>query len=276
MTTTTTARKPFYEAYGGSAPEAYERYFVPLIGGPLAHDLIAEAGLRAGERVLDVACGTGVVARLAAERVGAGGSVAALDLNAAMLDVARTVPAPAAPPIRWYESPAESMPLPDGAFDVVLCQLGLQFIENKGAALREMHRVAGKGGRVLVSVPVPTPTEFFGVLDEALARRIPGAAEFVRVVFSLNDPAEVERLFRSAGFREVAVRLYTKTLRFPAAKEFLWQYVQCTPLAAQLAEADHALLESLERDVVEGWRPWTSGGGMRHEQGMIVVTARRE
>jgi ubiquinone/menaquinone biosynthesis C-methylase UbiE len=270
---TTKARKPFYEAYGGTAPEAYERYFVPAIGGPLAHDLIAEAALRAGERVLDVACGTGVVARLAAERVGAGGSVAALDLNASMLDVARTVSAPAAPPIRWYESTAESMPLPDGAFDVVLCQLGLQFIENKAAALREMHRVAAKGGRVLVSVP--TPTEFWGVLDAAFARRVPGAAEFVRAVFSLNDPAEVERLFRGAGFQEVTVRQYPKALQLPAPRDFLWQYVQCTPLATQLADVDHALLESLERDVVEGWKPWTTRAGVTYEQGMIVATARR-
>jgi len=273
MTTTNTARKPFYEAYGGTAPESYEKFFVPAIGGPLAHDLIAEAALRFGERVLDVACGTGVVARLAAERVGATGSVAALDLNAAMLDVARKVSAPAAPSIRWYESPAESMPLPDGAFDVVLCQLGLQFIEDKAAALREMHRVVAKGGRVLVSVP--TPTEFFGVLDEAFARRIPGAAEFVRAVFSLNDPAELEQLFRRAGFRDVAIRRYTKTLRLPSARDFLWQYVQCTPLAAQLADADHALLEALERDVVGGWRPWATGSGIKYEQGMIVVTARR-
>ena len=271
--TTTTARKPFYEAYGGSAPEAYERYFVPSIGGPLAHDLIAEAALRPGERVLDVACGTGVVSRLAAEGVGVGGSVAALDLNASMLDVARKVPVPTAAPIRWYESTAESMPLPDGAFDVVLCQLGLQFIEGKAAALREMHRVAAKNGRVLASVP--TPTEFWDVLDAASARRIPGAAEFVRAVFSLNDPAEVERLFRGAGFQQATVRLYTKTMRLPAPRDFLWQYVQCTPLAAQLAEADHALLESLERDVVEGWRPWTTNGGMTYEQGMIVATARR-
>ena len=272
--TTTGARKPFYEAYGGSAPQSYERYFVPAIGGPLAHDLIAEAALRPGERVLDVACGTGVVSRLAAERVGASGSVAALDLNAAMLGVARTVPAPTAPPIRWYESTAESMPLPDGAFDVVLCQLGLQFIEDRPAALREIHRVAAKGGRALVSVP--TPTEFFGVLDQAFVRHIPRAAEFVRAVFSLNDPAEVERLFRGAGFREVTIRQYTRTMQLPGPRDFLWQYVQCTPLAAQLAEADHALLESLERDVVEGWQPWVTGGGMTYEQGMIVGTARRE
>jgi ubiquinone/menaquinone biosynthesis C-methylase UbiE len=190
-----------------------------------------------------------------------------------MLDVARRVSAPAAPPTRWYESTAESMPLPDGAFDVVLCQLGLQFMGDKTAALREMHRVAARGGRVLVSVP--TPTEFFGVLDAAFARRIPGAAEFVRAVFSLNDPAEVERLFRDAGFRDVAVRQYTKTLRLPPPRDFLWQYVQCTPLAGQLAEADHTLLESLERDVVDGWQPWTTGDGISYEQGMIVATARR-
>ena len=274
MTTSTTSRQPFYLAYGGSAPEAYERYFVPAIGGPFAHDLIGEAALRPGERVLDVACGTGVVSRLAAERVGADGSVAGLDLSPAMLGVARTVPAPVAPTIRWYESTAESMPLPDGAFDVVLCQLGLQFIDDKPAALREIHRVAATGGRVLASVP--TPTEFFGVLEAASARRIPGAAEFVRAVFSLNDPSELEQLFRGAGFRDVTVRQYARTLRLPGARDFLWQYVQSTPLAAQLAEADHTLLESLEREVVEGWQPWTTDDGMSYDQGMIVVTARRE
>ena len=271
-TTTAAARKPFYEVYGGSAPESYERYFVPTIGGPLAHDLVDEAALKPGERVLDVACGTGVVSRLAAERVGPSGSVAALDVNAAMLGVARTVPAPTAPPIRWYESTAESMPLPDGAFDVVLCQLGLQFIADRVAALREMHRVAANGARVLVTVP--TPTEFFGVMDAAFARHIPAAAEFVRAVFSLNDPDEVERLFRGAGFRDVVVRRYTRTLQLPAPRDFLWQYVQCTPLAAQLADADHALLESLEREVVEGWRPWTTAGAMADDPGMIMATAR--
>ena len=273
MTTATSARRPFYENYGGSAPESYERYFVPAIGGPLAHDLIAEAAIRPGERVLDVACGTGVVARLAAERVGVAGSVAALDINAAMLDVARTVNASTVPPIRWYESPAESMPLPDGAFDVVLCQLGLQFVADRTAVLREMHRVAAKGGRVLVSVP--RPSVFFGVLEDAFARRIPGAAAFVRTVFSLNDPVEVEQLFHGADFRDVNVRQYKKRLQFPAPRDFLWQYLQSTPLAGQVAEADHEVLASLERDVVQGWQPLVTNGGMTHEQEMIVAVARR-
>ncbi len=273
MTTTTSSRQPFDATYGGSAPESYERYFVPTIGGPLAHDLIAEAAIRPGERVLDVACGTGVVARLAAERVGVAGSVAALDVNAAMLDVARTASANAAPAIRWYESTAESMPLPDAAFDVVLCQLGLQFVTDKPAALREMHRVAAKGGRVLASVP--RPSAFFGVLDQAATRRISGVVGFVNTVFSLNDPAEVERLFRDAGFRDVSVRRYTKTLSLPAARDFLWQYMGATPLAGVVAQADQELLAALERDVVQGWEPWKVNGGMAYEQEMIVAVARR-
>lgn len=272
MTTATTSPKLSYQTYGGTAPENYERFFVPAIGGPLAADLIAEAALRPGERVLDVACGTGVVTRLASERVGAKGSVAALDVNAGMLTVARTT-APADSQIRWYESTAESMPLPDDAFDAVLCQLGLQFITDKGAALREMRRVVVRSGRVLVSVP--TPTEFWGVVDEALARHLPGAAEFLRAVFALNDTVVIERLFRDAGFRDVALRRYDKELHLPSARDFLWQYLQATPLADLIAGSDHTLLAALERDVVNGWQPWVRDGGLTYQQHMIVTTARK-
>src|SRR6185295_4611055 len=111
MTTTSSSDSVYGRTYGGTAPENYQRYFVPAIGGPFAADLIAEAALRAGERVLDVACGTGVVARLAAERVGPSGSVAAVDLNPAMLAVARSI-ASAGAAIRYYETTAESIPLP--------------------------------------------------------------------------------------------------------------------------------------------------------------------
>jgi ubiquinone/menaquinone biosynthesis C-methylase UbiE len=273
MRATATSNHPYREAYGGSATENYERYFVPTIGGPLAADLIAEAGLRPGERVLDVACRTGVVTRLAAERVGPGGTVSAVDVNAGMLALARSLPAPAGAPTSWYETPAESMPLPDDAFDVVLCQLGLQFIADKPAAVREMHRVTAPGGRVLVSVP--TPTRFFNVLDDAFAKQIPAGGEFVRMVFSLNDTAEIEQLFRNAGFEDVSVRSHEKVLDLPSPREFLWQYIQSTPLSGLVAEADGAALAALERDVVAGWQPWVRDGGMSYEQGVIVTIARR-
>jgi ubiquinone/menaquinone biosynthesis C-methylase UbiE len=149
----------FYKTFGGSAPENYEKYFVPSIGRPLASDLMDTASLQPGERVLDVACGTGIIARLAAERVGSTGSVAGLDLNPGMLEVARSV-APAGYSIEWHQSSAESMPLDDEQYDVVLCQLGLQFMEDKPAAVREMYRVLTRGGRLALSVGGPTPEPF--------------------------------------------------------------------------------------------------------------------
>jgi ubiquinone/menaquinone biosynthesis C-methylase UbiE len=270
---TTTPDSVYGKAYGGSAPENYERYFVPTIGGPFAADLIAEAALRPGERVLDVACGTGVVARLGAERVGPGGTVAALDLNPAMVSVARSIPSTGAA-VRWYETSAESIPLPDDMFDVVLCQLGLQFMADKSAALREMRRVLAPGGRVLVTTP--PPNAFFDVLAEAMSRHVGGeAGAFVRMVFSLDDPAIIERLFREAGFADVNVRTYVKDLRLPEAREFLWQYVHCTPLTGMLASLDAARIAALERDVVDRWARWSDADGMSYGQGMHVAKARK-
>lgn len=273
MATTTRADSVYGEAYGGSAPENYQRYFVPVIGGPFAADLIAEAALRPGERVLDVACGTGVVARLAAECVGPSGSVAALDLNPAMLSVARSIPSQGAA-IRWYETSAESIPLPDGTFDVVFCQLGLQFMVDKGAALGEMRRVLAPGGRVFVSTP--PPNAFFDVLDEAMTRHVGSeAGAFVRMVFSLDDATIIERLFRDAGFTGVIVRTDAKALRLPEAREFLWQYVRCTPLTGMLAKVDDARIAALEREVVDRWAQWSDADGMKYEQRMNVCHARK-
>jgi ubiquinone/menaquinone biosynthesis C-methylase UbiE len=214
------------------------------------------------------------VARVSAERVGASGSVAGVDVNPGMLAVARSVAAPAHTLIQWYETSAEAMPLPDEAFDVVFCQLGLQFVADKKAALSEMRRVLVVGGRAYVSVPTPTP--FFDVLDHAFERHgVSTAAAFVRLVFSVHDATELERLFRSAGFREVDARLETKRLRLPPPQEFLWQYIQSTPLAGAMAELDDAGRAALERDVVAGWQESVEDGGLTYGQGIIVATGRK-
>jgi ubiquinone/menaquinone biosynthesis C-methylase UbiE len=129
------SQQHFGKDYSANVAENYERFFVPAIGAPVAADLIECAELRPGERVLDVACGTGVVARLAAERVGGTGAVAGLDLNPGMLAVARSV-TPSDMVIDWHEASAEAMPLSDESFDVVLCQLGLQFVPDLRGLLR--------------------------------------------------------------------------------------------------------------------------------------------
>lgn len=274
--TVTNAPQGFYgTSYGGSATENYERYFVPAIGGPLAEQLVAAAALRPGERVLDVACGTGVVARLAADQVGPAGSVAGADVNPGMLAVARTVATSSGrTSIQWYETAAEAMPLPDAAYDVVFCQLALQFFADKTAALREMRRVLAPGGRAYASVPAPTA--FFGVLEQAVTRHVgPAIGVFVGQVFSLNDSGELEGLFRNAGFDEVHVRIETRPVRLPAARDFLWQYVYSTPLAGAVGQLNGEGRAALEQDVVAGWERWAADGGVRYEQPLLTASARK-
>lgn len=272
MTSTPITRSPYTATFGTNAAENYQKYFVPVIGHPCALDLIEAAGLRKGELVLDVACGTGTVARLAAERVGTTGSVSALDVNAGMLAVARSLPSQV--PIKWYETAAESIPLPDQSFDVVFCGIGLQFFADRAAALREMHRVLKPGGRVCISTPMPNA--LFDVLDRGVARHVSEeASAFVHAVFSLHDPRQLEALLTEAGFASAASRPRTRTFHLPPARDFLWQYIACTPLMAVLQQVGTEQTEALEREVVEGWQPWTTAEGMQYEQSVLISTGRR-
>jgi SAM-dependent methyltransferase len=139
----------------GSAPEVYERELVPAVFGEWAPIVVELAHPRPGERVVDVACGTGIVARIAAARVGPTGVVVGVDLNLGMLSVARSVmltDSRSAAPIQWQEASADKLPFPGESFDIVYCQLGLQFFADRPAALREMRRVLGPEGRLALMV----------------------------------------------------------------------------------------------------------------------------
>ena len=268
------SRQHHREVYGGSPPENYERYFVPAIGAPLANDLIKLAALRPGERVLDVACGSGVVARLAAQLVGSSGTIAGLDINPGMLAVARSTTPPGMA-IDWHEASAEAMPLPDASFDAVLCQMGLQFVSDKHAALSEMRRVLAPGGRLVLNVPGPTP-QLFVIMANALARHISSeAAGFVNQVFSLHNTAELQNLITGAGFSDVSVQAHTTSLRLPAPEEFLWQYVHSTPLASAVAQVNDERRGALDRDVVAQWQEFVKEGALMLEARIVVATARK-
>lgn len=274
MTIASAPQQTYGAAFAGNLPGNYERYFVPAIGRPLATALVDEAAPRPGDRVLDVACGTGIVARLAAERVAPDGTVAGADLTPGMLAVARAVTSDSPIAVQWYETSAEAMPLPDASFTLVLCQLGLQFMADQRAALREMRRVLVPGGRAYVTVPAPTP--FFDIMDAALERHgLAPAAAFVRQVFSLNDPRELERLFVDAGFSGVEVRIDTKQPHLPPPADFVRQYFQSTPIGAAVETLDQKKRAALEREIAESWQPWVQDGAITYAQPILVGKGRR-
>jgi SAM-dependent methyltransferase len=223
----------------GNAPEVYQRDLVPAVFGPWAQVVVDFADLQSGDRVLDVACGTGVVARFAAERVGEGGTVVAVDLNPGMLAVARSLPAPRGARVEWRQADALELPFADQAFDAVLCQLGLQFFTDRVAALREMCRVLRPGGRVVLMVWRPIErSPGFAVLAPALERHIgPDASSIMRAPFSLGDAEELGSLVGEGGFEALDLRAQTGGVHFPSVESFVASYVGGSPLAGPVAAA---------------------------------------
>ena len=264
----------------GDAAELYQRYLVPAVTAGWAADLVEQAGLGRGERVLDVACGTGVVARAAAARVGRPGHVAGIDINAGMLAVARSLPPGPGASVGWLKASALGLPFRAGSYDVVLCQLGLQFVPDQPAALAGMRRVLVPGGRLGLTVYGPiehNPATF--ALAEALDRHLgPGASAAKRAEHALADPALLRALAAGAGFSAVQVVTGTRVIRFASAADYVRIQLTATPLAGLLRHQAGGragpLAHALTTDVEAALRAHRADGGLAFPQQAHVLLAR--
>jgi ubiquinone/menaquinone biosynthesis C-methylase UbiE len=261
-----------YWQLDGSAPELYQRYLVPAVTAIWAADLVDRAALRQGERILDVACGTGVVARIAAERVGPRGRVAALDLNPGMLTVARSLPPVTGAIIEWQESSALALPFADAAFDVVFCQLGLQFFPDRAQALLEMRRALASGGRLALNVFGPLEhNPATHALVAALDRHIdPRASVAKRAEHALADTEQLRRLVADAGFHNLEIDTVSKLVRFPSPTDYVQIQLAATPLASRVAQYESAsrerLVEAMVKDVAAALASYTKADGLTFPQ----------
>jgi ubiquinone/menaquinone biosynthesis C-methylase UbiE len=150
------------------AAEVYESCFVPAIFAAWAGPVADAAGIRTGNKVLDVGCGTGVLAREALRRVGQGGQVVGLDLNEGMLAVA----ARTEPKIEWRQGDAASLPFEDASFNVVVSQFALMYFPDRLACLSQMWRTLAPGGRLAVAVWAPIDrARGYQILVDIAARR---------------------------------------------------------------------------------------------------------
>lgn len=233
-----------------AAAEAYEQLHVPALFQQWAGRVLDAIKVKSCDRVLDVACGTGVLAREAAARVGSNGSVAGLDPAPGMLSVAKRL----APSVEWRQGTAESLPFSDQVFDAVVSQFGLMFFADRSAALREMLRVLTPKGRLAVAVwdslanSPPYPIEV-SILERIAGQR---AADALRAPFGLGDRAELMSLFESAGVVSPLVTTRVGTARFPSIRTMVeadlrgWLPVMGVMLEEEqiqniLAEAESAL-----------------------------------
>ncbi len=223
-----------------AAAETYEAFFVPALFAEWAPRMADALRLAPGDRVLDVACGTGVFARAAAARVAPGGTITGLDRNAGMLAAARR----AAPALDWREGLAERLPFPDAAFDAVGCQFGLMFFEDRTKALGEMWRVLRPRGRLAVAVwdaaeRSPGYAAMIALLDRLFGRSV---ADALRAPFVLGDPAAVQREFARAGLPAPRVETMPGSARFPSLEAWVHTDIKGWTLADMIDDAQFAEL----------------------------------
>jgi len=262
-----------WQLEGGEA-ELYERRLASAVTSLWALDLVERVDVQAGERVLDVACGTGVVARAARERAGAGGHVTGLDINPAMLAVARTESAD----VEFVKGSAVALSFDDDSFDVVLCQLGLQFFPDRGKALGQMRRVLVDGGRLGLSVygPIehnPGTLAIANALDHYLGT---AASQTKRAEHVLSYATLVHKLVTDAGFDDITITTETKHARFASAAEWVDVQLTATPLASLLAEQleRRGTAGKITAAVEESLRPYEVDSGLELPLEVHVVLAR--
>ena len=200
--------------------EGYESYMVPTLFGPCATNLIEAAAPRPGERVLDLGCGTGIVARQVAPCVGASGKVTGIDVSPNMLAVAKVAADREGLTIEWREGNAEQLPFPESSFDLVVCQFALMFVTNKAVALAEMRRVVTEDGRVLISVWQSLDRHpFYQTLHKIIQQRLGMSA--LQDIFALGSADDLRSLTVGAGFRRVELKPFSLTARFPNPDAFI-------------------------------------------------------
>jgi SAM-dependent methyltransferase len=232
------------------AAEVYESCFVPAIFGAWAGPVADAAGIGTGDRVLDVGCGTGVLAREALRRVGQEGQVVGVDLNEGMLAVA----ARTEPNIEWRRGDAGSLPFEDVSFDVVVSQFALMYFPDRVASLREMWRTLAPGRRLGIAVwaPIDHARGYQILVDIALRQCGREAADVLAAPFVLGDRAELAKLVVDGGISGANVALHEGSIRFPSVQEFIRIEVKGSPLAGMLSdEMMESLAEESEDALVE-------------------------
>jgi ubiquinone/menaquinone biosynthesis C-methylase UbiE len=262
------------ESWQGASDDAeiYENNLVPALFGPWAPKVADAAGITAGDRVLDVGCGTGVLAREANARVGTGGRVTGLDLDEGMLAVAQRIE----PEVEWRKGDAIDLPFDEKSFDVVVGQFALMYFSDRVAALEEMNRVLIPAGRLAVAAWGPFERATGYVLLAEIAERHGGeaATNILRAPHVLGDEAELTTLFKEAGFENPEITLLEGDYAQPSIDYFIESEVKSTPLNDLFNDESY---QTFLKETHEGLKSFlVDSGELVVPMDAIIVTAQKQ
>ena len=251
-------------AFTGKIPENYERYLSSLLFDPFADDLVGRLPVHDGMRILEVACGTGIVTRRLVAKLAGRGTIVATDLNEAMFAHARTrLPGPG--DATWRHADGTSLPFETRSFDAVVCQFGVMFFSDKAAGAREAFRVLKPGGLYL-----------FNVWDALEHNPVPRLThETIAVPFSYHDVTAIESLLREAGFEAVRVERVAKEGKSASTAEAAIGLIEGNPVFGEIMQRRPEALSEIKTAVAARLARELGDHPLRARLRAIVASGRR-
>jgi ubiquinone/menaquinone biosynthesis C-methylase UbiE len=260
----------FYDSGAGGYDQGFGRVSRDFVPG-----LLRAARLAPGQRVLDIATGTGAAAEAAAAIVGPSGHVVAADISRPMLEKARERLG-GLPNLSFAVEDGQALSLPDAGFDAVLCSMSLMLFPDPARGLAEFHRVLREGGHAAVSVNTTADRAFVTRVNVVIGRHVPSRAAAAARYFSLGEPDHLRALFEAAGFREVETAKETRRYAFPCFDAYFEPFehgrgASGAEYAALPTELRRTVREEVRRDL-EGGNP---GGPVTVEVEILFGSGRK-
>ncbi len=263
-------------AFVGSIPENYDRYLGPIFFWHYADDLVARLPVTSGMRVLETACGTGIVTERLVRRLAGQGTVVATDLNEPMIARGQRR-LPGTPHLEWRQADATNLPFKDASFDAVVCQFGLMFFPDKAAGIRGAFRVLKLGGRYLLNVwDALEHNPVARITHETIATFFPSdPPQFYTVPFSLHDKAQVCAWLEAAGFEDIESHTVRGVGTSPSAAEATIGLVEGNPVYGAIMDRRPAALAEIKAAVVANLAAQLGDHPLRCDLRAHVFSARR-
>ncbi len=257
-----------WAATPAAAPRTYQDYMVPAMFQALTTRVLTRLELTPGLRVLDVACGTGVMTRALAE---AGAAPTGLDLTPAMLAIAEEL----SPGLEFVQASADAIPFDDGDFDALTCQQGLQFFPDRRAGLAEMRRIVRPGGQVVVATWCDPSQSGFAVIARVLTRHLgESVGNIMLAPFVINQEADLRGLLEEAGLSQIVVERETIEARYADPDEYAIKVMMAGPMAGPLMEQSEATRAALAADITAELGPMRQGNELVFPMPTLIATAR--
>jgi ubiquinone/menaquinone biosynthesis C-methylase UbiE len=262
---------------GEQVAAGYDDRLVPVLFDPWAERLVAEHGPWEGLSVLDLATGTGVVARRLADAVGSEGHILATDISAAMLERAARRCADVGDWVTLVETPAAPLAVPDASVDVAVCQQAFQFFPDRSAAAVELCRVLRPGGRFVATMWLPVEScEFFGSICASLeALDLNDLSQIMRVAFDFMPEGELPGQLRAAGFTDVRESRQEAPLIFEGGVDHAFQTARSTPIGASLRALPDSTYAAFRAELTGRLTAITEDGKTMGAMFTSLVTARK-